>query len=396
MKFSTKVPLIRNSMEFSHGVRRALVLSLALIYFVQAGFDIIWIGTLFAVSGIISIFMEFPTGAVADYDSRKKSLMISYFLFAFAFLGIYFSNNFWLIAVFWILSDVAWTFSTGAGSAWAIDALGIGKSKSKIVRLMSRGYLSAKSGNIIGGMIGLVIVAINFRLIWLISGLVALFMFFFIWRYMEERNFEPEKIPSNYLMKSWIKAKESYQFIFGKRNRNLRVLMLSDNLRCVGFAIFYFAMPLFFTQILNVGADSYSGILSGVAFVSLIGPFLVERFSEHSGFGKMLFRFTILSSVVIFLFTGFQLVAVAVLLLAIFDILGTALDVSYDSACHHEFDSRIRASLGSVNSINYTIFDSIGVFLAGILVSSFGIGVALLTSGGIVFLTGFGYLLMKE
>ena len=80
VKFSTKVKAIRNGMEFSHGVRRALILALALVYFISLGFDVIAVTTLFAASSIFTMFLEFPTGAVADYDSRKKSLMISFFL----------------------------------------------------------------------------------------------------------------------------------------------------------------------------------------------------------------------------------------------------------------------------------------------------------------------------
>ncbi|MFH1521694.1 MAG: MFS transporter, partial [archaeon] len=180
MKFSTKTKAIWNGIQFSHGMRRALTLALALLYFVHLGFDVVLISTLFAVAGIFAMFLEFPTGAVADYDSRKKSLMISFFLFSVAFLGIYFSSGFWIVAGFWILSEVAWTFNTGAGSAWVIDALEIGKKKSKVVKLISKGYLFEKSGRIIGGFIGLAIITINFRLIWLVAGLMNLLMFFIV------------------------------------------------------------------------------------------------------------------------------------------------------------------------------------------------------------------------
>ncbi len=164
MKFSTKTKSIAYGMEISHGIRRAIVGALALVYFLSLGFNVISVTTLFAISGIIMMLFEFPTGAIADYDSRKKSLIISYFLFGIAFFGVFLFQNFWLLAISWILGDIAWTFSTGAGSAWLTDALGYAKDKSKLVTLISREYFFEKGGHIIGGLIVLVIVAINFSI----------------------------------------------------------------------------------------------------------------------------------------------------------------------------------------------------------------------------------------
>ena len=192
------------------------------------------------------IFFEFPTGAIADYDSRKKSLMISFFLMFVSFLGIFLSNNFWALSSFWILSDIARTFSTGASSAWVIDALGYGKKKSKIVSLISRTYMFEKAGHIIGGLIGLVVIAISFRFIWLVISLSYLFLLFVAWRYMEERNFKPEKVPHNYLKKSLIKAKESFDYIIHKKNRQLRTLMFADFIGTISISAFFIGMPLFF------------------------------------------------------------------------------------------------------------------------------------------------------
>jgi len=85
MNFVRKTKSILYGMEFTHGIRRTLMGALALVYFVSLGFNIISITTLFAISGLIMMFFEFPTGAIADYDSRKKSLVISFFLLSLAF-----------------------------------------------------------------------------------------------------------------------------------------------------------------------------------------------------------------------------------------------------------------------------------------------------------------------
>ena len=69
------------------------------------------------------------------------------------------------------------------------------------------------------------------------------------------------------------------------------------------------------------------------------------------------------------------------------------LDVIGDSAYHHEFDSKIRASLGSANNIIWAIGFSISVFLAGFSINFLGVVNTLLISGGLFSLEAFVYLI---
>ncbi len=189
MKFSKKVKSLLYGMEFTHGMRRAIMGALGLIYFLSFGFNIISVTTLFAVSTIVRALFEFPTGAIADYDSRKKSIMI-------------------------------------------------GKKKSKIVSLISKGYFFEKGGHIIGGLIGLIIISLNFSFIWLFISISQIFMFFIVGIYMKEKNFKPEKVSHGYLKKSLIKAKESFNYIIHKKNKQLRTLMIGDFLGILGSGTF--------------------------------------------------------------------------------------------------------------------------------------------------------------
>ena len=156
-----RVVAVWAGMKFAVGVRRTLIMTMALLYFISIGIPVLWVTTLFAVSSLIAIFMEFPTGAVADYDSRKKSLLICFFLFGVSYLGIFLVSNFWIISIFWIIAEIAWTFNTGAGGAWIVDNLKVAKNKNGIVRLTSKGFLFQKGGFIFGGLIGLLIIGIN-------------------------------------------------------------------------------------------------------------------------------------------------------------------------------------------------------------------------------------------
>mgnify|MGYP006424953371 CR=1 FL=1 len=85
MKFEKKSKSLSYGIDFTHGMRRALTSALILIYFISLGFNVIAVTTLLAISTLIMTFFEFPTGAVADYDSRKKSILISFLLMFISF-----------------------------------------------------------------------------------------------------------------------------------------------------------------------------------------------------------------------------------------------------------------------------------------------------------------------
>ena len=396
MKFSTKTKAIWNSMQFSHGMRRALFGTLMLVYLISLGFDIVAVTTLFAVSTIVMTFFEFPTSAVADYDSRKKSLMIAFFLMGVSYFGIFLFRDFWVIVVFLILQDIAWTFCSGADYAWAIDALDYAKKKSKLVSLVSRGHAFEKSGHVIGGLIGMVIIAISFRFIWLSISLVYFGLFFVSWKYMEERNFKSEKVPHGYLKKSLIKAGESISCIVHKDNRDLRILMWTEFFMVVGFSGFYIGVPLLFTQTLSLAPEYLAGLYSMIAVITVAGPLVANKIAKRYKFGKSLFSLLFIISISIMAFAISKSLVFAVLTFAVAKISEATFDTVIESARQHKYDSKIRASLNSVGMMIWAIGNSVGMFLVGFGVKYLGVVNVLLISGAIMFLTAFAYLGMRE
>jgi MFS family permease len=392
MNFIRKTKNLLYGMEFTHGIRRALMGALGILYFLSLGFDIKSVTTLFAVSTIIMTFFEFPTGAIADYDSRKKSIAISFLLMAVAFFGLFIFKNFWLLGASWILGDIAWTFYSGAGGAWATDALNYGKDKSKLVSLISKEYFSEKGGHIIGGLIGLVVVAINFSFIWLFVSISNLFMFFMILFYMEERNFKPEKVQHNYLMKSLIKAKESFNYVIHKKNRQLRVLMLGNFLGVLALSDFFVGMPLLFTQILGVSQADLSGITGIVGGLAIISPLIAGRIAHKYGLKRSMVSFIFIASASVITFALSNSLLLALISFAILQLAIAAVDVTEDSAHQHAFDSKIRASLGSTSNIIWAVGFAISVFLTGIAIGYIGVVNTLIISGVLVLLEALIYL----
>jgi MFS family permease len=392
MRFETKTKSLLYSMEFTHGLRRALMSGLGLVYFLSFGFSLTSITTLFSISVIIMTFFEFPTGAIADYDSRKKTIMISFFLMAIAFFGLFVFKSFWLLGASWILGDIAWTFYSGAGSAWSIDALNLGKQKSKIISLISKGYIFENGGNIIGGLIGLVVIAINFSFVWLFVSVSQIFMLLIVWKYMEERNFKPEKVQQGYVMKALIKAKESFNYIIHKKNKQLRVLLLGSIIGNFTFSAFFVCMPLLFTKLLGVTPDKLSGIASLVTAIAILSPFMAEKVTHKFGIRKSMISFVALVSVFVVIFALSKSLILAIASFAVIKVGLAAVSVVEDSAYQHQFDSKLRASLGSTNNIVWALAFAVSVFLTGYAVNFFGIVPTLIVSGCLVMIEAVVYI----
>lgn len=69
------------------------------------------------------LFFEIPTGLVADYFGRKKSLIIGTFIIGSAHLLEGSIPSFWAIAIGAALWGIGWTFISGAETAWIADEL---------------------------------------------------------------------------------------------------------------------------------------------------------------------------------------------------------------------------------------------------------------------------------
>jgi MFS family permease len=392
MKFETRVRILSNSMEFTHGIRRALISALALVYFLSLGFNIVWVTTLFAISTIMMTFFEFPTSAIADYDSRKKSLLISFLLFSISFFGIFLFNNFWVLAAFWILGDIAFTFSTGARDAWVIDALDAGKNQSLLVRLGSQSAMSERAGQILGGMIGFLIIALEFRLIWLVIAMANFLMFLITWKYVEERNFYPEKVSHHYLKKVLLKAKDSFSYILHVSNKELRVLMCANIIGVVAISAFMVVLPLFFIQELGMDTKFLPTLYATIAVLTLAAPYFAEKSALKKGFRYSLFFIWLGIGLAIMIFGLSNLPILSVICLACVQFAETMSGIVEGAAMQYEFSSKIRASLGSVSSINWAISNSVAVFLAGLGVAFLGIVPVILISGVLAMIAGSIYL----
>ena len=197
----------------------------------------------------------------------------------------------------------------------------------------------------------------------------------------------------NYLKKSLIKAKESFQFIFHKNSRELRVLLLGDVFGVLAISSFFITVPLFITETLNFNPEYVPLIFSFIAVVTLSAPFLTEKLADKKGYRFSLFFAWGLISLSMFVFSIPHAIIWAIIGLGILGFAEVINNILQEAVMHQEYSSKLRASLGSVSSISWSITNSMGVFFAGLGIHYFGISSVIYISGGISLFTALIYFL---
>ncbi|MDF1508832.1 MFS transporter [Robertmurraya sp. DFI.2.37] len=101
-----------------------MVFTLNAIYYVTQAelnpLQLVLVGTIMELSILL---FEMPTGLVADFFGRKKSLVVGTFILGAAHLLEGSFPEFWAIAIGAILWGLVWTFISGAEEAWISDEL---------------------------------------------------------------------------------------------------------------------------------------------------------------------------------------------------------------------------------------------------------------------------------
>ncbi|MEG0472552.1 MAG: MFS transporter [Solibacillus sp.] len=101
-----------------------MVFTLNAIYYVsQAGLNPLQLVLIGTILELTILLFEIPTGLVADFFGRKKSIVIGTVIIGLAHLLEGSFPEFWAIAVGSALWGIGWTFISGAEQAWVADEL---------------------------------------------------------------------------------------------------------------------------------------------------------------------------------------------------------------------------------------------------------------------------------
>ena len=134
-----------------------IVFTLNAIYYVsQAGLNPLQLVLLGTIMEVAVLFFEIPTGLVADYFGRKKSLIIGTFIIGSAHLLEGSIPEFWAIAIGAALWGIGWTFISGAETAWVADEIENKELDSTLLKGAKFSSLGSFLGIVVSVLIGIV------------------------------------------------------------------------------------------------------------------------------------------------------------------------------------------------------------------------------------------------
>ena len=134
-----------------------IVFTLNAIYYVsQAGLNPLQLVLLGTIMEVAVLFFEIPTGLVADYFGRKKSLIIGTFIIGSTHLLEGSIPEFWAIAIGAALWGIGWTFISGAETAWIADEIENKELDSTLLKGAKFSSLGSFLGIVVSVLIGIV------------------------------------------------------------------------------------------------------------------------------------------------------------------------------------------------------------------------------------------------
>ena len=97
------------------------------------------IGLLSAVSAVLVVGLEVPTGHVADLVGRRNALLVGLVAMTASLLGFVVADSFWHFVVLYSLWSIAMAFHSGTADAWLYDTLRESLREDEFTRVRGRG-----------------------------------------------------------------------------------------------------------------------------------------------------------------------------------------------------------------------------------------------------------------
>ena len=173
---------------FFEGMIFSIVFAANQLYRVQtvglSPLQLVLVGTTLEITTFI---FEIPTGIVADVYSRRASVIMGTFLFGVGFLVEASMPVFAIVILAQIIWGVAWTFVSGAHSAWIADEVGV----EKVGQVYLRSTQYRRIGSLLGIPLFILLGNISYRLPIAVGGMLFLVVALFRLLTMPEDGFQP-------------------------------------------------------------------------------------------------------------------------------------------------------------------------------------------------------------
>lgn len=203
-----------------------------------------------------TLFLELPTGALADLWGKKRTLILGFFLYAISLILIPFGKVFWYFVIFEIIRGGARALISGAFEALAYDSLKDINKENYYPTLIGKINTISWIALIIASILGGILYDIYYPLPYIITGVFYLISVILMVLFIKE----PLNDTQKYSFKIYIK--QTYQGV-GELFRSFRISIIVVILAIISLG-FYLASELIGPA--QVEAFGFNGTKIGVIF----------------------------------------------------------------------------------------------------------------------------------
>lgn len=234
----------------------ALTEAIWMLFLAHRGMNLIQIGLLESIFHVTSLFMELPTGMIADRFGRKVSRISGRFVALISTLIMLASHSFWGFLFAFVLSAISYNLESGAGDALIYDSmleLGVENDYMRVKGRQEACYqISRMSSLVLGGFVAMY----SYDLAYILTIGVHLFTMVQAFSFKEPTIGKREKSeqPANVVGH----IKESIQVIWDHKHILTYILFIE-----------MFSMFMTTTYFYLQNAMKYQGISEGIIGVSL-------------------------------------------------------------------------------------------------------------------------------
>lgn len=364
----------------------------SIIYFMNIGLSLTQIGILIAVMPLASIIFEVPTGAIADLYGRKFSVLFGMFLESVLFLAIFFTTNYYLLLGLFFLDGVVATLPSGSREAWVFDLVNK-KNKRYAHKYFSKIQMFMFSGLALSGILGsLIVKSFGISVIWPITAF-GCFLAFLILIFGEE-NYSVKKQKSKSIKNLFKQSKISISYSL--KHPVLFYLFISGFFMIIAVV---FSENLAYAPLLKeLGFPDYAfGYLStATSLLMALSPLFAKKLMGKKTELNFLIWATAIGSLILasVYFINNYITFLIVILSSLFFF---GLKYPIERPYFHKFiPTKLRATIGSFESVVFSIAGLIALPIGGYLIDIIGARNVIFISALLGIPSIIAYLLIKE
>lgn len=375
--------------EFLRGIGGFMV-PFMIIFLQNKSLTLAQIGILLGIVSLTNFFFEIPTGVIADKFGRKFSAILGFIISYFSFLGMIFTNSYYVLMMLYFFHGVGFTFTSGAYDAWIYEYLKSNKKEKYMHNFYSRKLGFSWIGLAISGFVAGYLVGF-LDLSWLIV-IDTLFGIFFL-SFVVQIKDPPILNEKTYGFWTFLKTARQGLLVI-RKNKNLLLLTVAS----VFFTVAVGARELLYqVAYIELGTPlSFLGYSFGIsAIAAALVPTILFGSSKRNP-KRFIVAFAILEMLLmssIFFVSSYIVLAV---LLTLFIICGTIIGPISDSIFQHNSETEVRATVSSIVNMLLSIVYSIVFLSFGLLADIYGARVILAISGFFIIPSIVCYCLIRE